>query len=129
MAEIDFNSLELPELKRLQKEIAKAISSFEERKKAEALAALEERAKEFGFRLEDLTGLSTARKRSPSTAKYAHPENPQVTWPGPQAAVDPRRARGRQGADGFRGLKAGSAGRDAPPMKERGGAMRHSRSA
>ena len=99
MAEIDFNSLELPELKRLQKEIAKAISSFEERKKAEALAALEERAKEFGFRLEDLTGLSTARKRSPSTAKYAHPENPQVTWSG----------RGRKPQWILDGLAAGKA--------------------
>ncbi|RWR09188.1 H-NS histone family protein [Paenirhodobacter populi] len=82
MAEIDFNTLELSELKKLEKEVAKAIASFEDRKKAEAIAALEERAKEFGFKLEELTGVVTSKKRAPSEAKYAHPEKPSITWSG-----------------------------------------------
>ncbi|NPD15065.1 H-NS histone family protein [Xinfangfangia sp. D13-10-4-6] len=82
MPEINLNDLTLTELKKLEKDVTKAITSFEDRKKAEALAALEERAKEFGFTLGELTGITTSRKRSPSEAKYAHPENPEITWSG-----------------------------------------------
>lgn len=82
MAEINLNDLTLTELKKLEKDVTKAITSFEDRKKAEAIAALEERAKEFGFTLGELTGITAARKRSPSEAKYAHPENPEITWSG-----------------------------------------------
>lgn len=82
MTEIDLNDLSLAELKTLEKDVAKAIAYFEGRKKAEAIAALEERAKEFGFKLEELTGLAPTKKRPASEAKYVHPENPSVTWSG-----------------------------------------------
>lgn len=82
MTEINLDDLSLTELKKLEKDVAKAITSFEDRKRAEAIAALEERAKEFGFKLEELTGLVTSKKRSASEAKYAHPENPSITWSG-----------------------------------------------
>ena len=38
MTDIDLNALSLPELKQLQKNVAKAIASFEDRRKAEARA-------------------------------------------------------------------------------------------
>ncbi|MFC3058580.1 H-NS histone family protein [Paenirhodobacter populi] len=92
MPEIDFNALDLSELKKLEKDVAKAISSFEQRRKAEALAALEERAKEFGFSLSELTGLASEKTRTPAVAKYRHPENPALTWSGrgrkPQWIID-----------------------------------------
>ncbi len=79
---IDLNSLSLKELKELQSQVAKAISGYVDRRKREALAELEERAKAMGFTLAELTGLTSGRKRSPSVAKYANPANPADTWSG-----------------------------------------------
>lgn len=79
---LDLNAMSLSELRQLQKDVDKAIQSFEGRKKAEARAALEAKAKEFGFSLADLAGGAGGRKRTPGVAKYRHPENPEVTWTG-----------------------------------------------
>ena len=79
---LDLNTLSLKELKDLQSQVAKAISGYEDRRKREALAELEEKAKAMGFSLSELTGLTTGRKRSPSTAKYANPANAADTWSG-----------------------------------------------
>lgn len=78
----DLNAMSLSELRQLQKDIDKAIRSFESRKKAEARTALEAKAKEFGFSLADLANGAGGRKRTPGVAKYRHPENPEVTWTG-----------------------------------------------
>lgn len=80
--DLNLNSLSLKELKELQTQVAKAISTFEDRKKKDALAELEDKARELGFTLAELTGVTTTRKRSPSTAKYANPANPADTWSG-----------------------------------------------
>ncbi len=79
---IDLNSLSLKELKDLQSQIAKAISGFEDRRKREALAELEEKAKAMGFSLAELTGVAGTRKRTPSVAKYANPADSADTWSG-----------------------------------------------
>lgn len=79
---IDLNSLSLKELKDLQSQVAKAIVGFEDRRKREALAELEEKARAMGFSLAELTGASTGRKRSPSVAKYANPADKSDTWSG-----------------------------------------------
>jgi len=79
---LDVNSLSLKELKDLQSQVAKAISGYEDRKKREALAELEEKAKAMGFSLAELTGVTATRKRSPSVAKYANPANAADTWSG-----------------------------------------------
>lgn len=79
----DLSKLSLAELKALQSNVAKAIASFEDRRRAEALAAMEAAAKEHGFALSELLGAATApRKRMPARAKYAHPDNASVTWTG-----------------------------------------------
>jgi DNA-binding protein H-NS len=83
MAEIDLEHLSLPELKKLEKDVAKAIATFEERQKAEARAEAEAVAKKFGFSLVELLDTaSPATKKGPPEAKYRHPENPTVTWSG-----------------------------------------------
>lgn len=82
MSSIDLNSLNLAELKQLSKDVAKAISGFEDRKKSEARAALEAQAKELGFTLGELLGVGGGKTRSPATAKYRHPENASITWSG-----------------------------------------------
>ena len=79
---IDINSLSLKELKDLQSQVAKAIASFEDRKKKEAIAELEEIARAKGFSLAELTGASVARKRAPASAKYANPADASDTWSG-----------------------------------------------
>jgi DNA-binding protein H-NS len=79
---VDLNTLSLKELKELQSQVAKMIAGFEDRKKKEAIAELEERARTLGFSLAELTGTVVARKRAPATAKYANPANPTDTWSG-----------------------------------------------
>ncbi len=79
---VDLISMSLKELKDLQAQVAKAIASFEDRKKKAALAELEEKAREMGFSLAELTGTAVPRKRSPATAKYVNPANAAETWSG-----------------------------------------------
>lgn len=83
MTAIDLNTLSLEELKALQKDLAKAITGFEDRQKSEARGKIEAIAKEFGFDLAELIGSTRAKStRAPVAAKYRHPENPEVTWSG-----------------------------------------------
>lgn len=82
MIEFDLDALSLKELRQLQKEVAKTISSFEDRKKAEARVALEDAAREMGFSLNQLVQSGGKTKRAPAAAKYRHPENPDLTWAG-----------------------------------------------
>lgn len=100
--DFDLNSLSLKELKDLQAQVAKAISGYEDRKKKEALAELEEKARTLGFSLAELTGLAPSRKRAPAAAKYRNPANPADTWTG----------RGRKPRWYEAALKAGKAPAD-----------------
>lgn len=79
---IDLNGMSLKELKDLQSQVAKAVVSFEDRKKKEALAEIEEIARSKGFSLAELTGTAVTRKRSPAVAKYANPADHSDTWSG-----------------------------------------------
>ncbi|REF69495.1 MULTISPECIES: H-NS family nucleoid-associated regulatory protein [Paracoccus] len=97
MADIDLHALSLAELKQLEKNVAKAIASFEDRRKAEAPAAAEAVAKEHGFSLDELAEMTSAQKRVTVAPKYRHPENTEITWSG----------RGRKPAWIVEGLEAG----------------------
>lgn len=80
--EIDLDALSLKELKALQAQITKMIANFDDRRKRTALTELEEKARELGFSLAELTGTSVSRKRSAATPKYANPADPNDTWSG-----------------------------------------------
>lgn len=85
MAKIDLSKLSLDELKAHAKEVQQAIADFDKKKRAEALAAIEELAAKHGFKASELFGGTPAkatRAKSPSVAKYRHPENPSITWTG-----------------------------------------------
>lgn len=82
MADIDLNALSLAELKQLEKNVVKAIASFEDRRKAEARAKVDGLARELGFSLNELVEAAPSRKRAPSEPKYRHPENSEITWSG-----------------------------------------------
>lgn len=79
---IDLHSLSLKELKELQSQVVRAISTFEDRAKRAVAAELEELAKARGFTLGDLVGISAPRKRSAAGAKFANPADKSQTWSG-----------------------------------------------
>ena len=82
MAEINLSALSLADLKKLEKDVAKAIATFEERQKAEARAEAEAVARKFGFGLAELLDAGASKTKSAPEPKYRHPENPTVTWSG-----------------------------------------------
>ena len=98
-------SLDIEELKDLRKTVDRAISNYETRKRQEAISAVEQAAREYGFKLTDLLGNGKAgrgRKSDAgtveSTAKYVNPDNPEQTWSGrgrrPQWVNDALKADG-----------------------------------
>jgi DNA-binding protein H-NS len=84
MADFNLEAMSLKELRQMQKDLAKAISTYEDRHKAEARAKLEAIAKEMGYSLAELIGAEVKATRAPAVAKYRHPENinAAVTWSG-----------------------------------------------
>ena len=80
---MELNSLSLDELKKLQKDVDRAIASFEARRIAAARAELEARAKELGVTLKEVLDASGAGpNRVPAPVKYRNPNNPKETWSG-----------------------------------------------
>ncbi|MFN4156724.1 MAG: H-NS family nucleoid-associated regulatory protein [Paracoccaceae bacterium] len=92
MADYDLEALSLSELKKMQKDLTKAISTYQDRQKAEARAKVEAFARDLGYSLAELVGIETKTARAPAPPKYRHPENPALTWSGrgrkPQWFVD-----------------------------------------
>ena len=82
MADYDLEALSLSDLKKMHKDIAKAITTYEDRQKAEARAKVETFARELGYSLAELVGSDAKPKRATVTPKYRHPENPVLTWSG-----------------------------------------------
>ena len=82
MADFDLEALSLSELKKMQKDVGKATSTYQDRQKAEARAKVEALARDLGYFLAELIGSETKSSRAPAVAKYRHPENPALTWSG-----------------------------------------------
>lgn len=80
--QIDLETLSLAELKDLKTKVTRAIATFDDRRKKEVLAKLEETARAGGFSLAELTGAKISRKRAPASTIYVNPANPQQTWTG-----------------------------------------------
>lgn len=81
MTDMDLSEMSLEELKTLQSQVGKAIETYEDRRRKEARAALEAKAREFGFSLNELT---TAQKKAGALRppKFRHPDDPTLTWSG-----------------------------------------------
>lgn len=80
---MNLDDLSLRELQDLQKKVAKAIETYHERAKKEAIAELNDKARAMGFTIEELFGGASAKAaRKPVAAKYCHPENADLTWSG-----------------------------------------------
>lgn len=77
--------MDLQGLKDLWRKVDRAIASYETRKRKEARSAVEQTAKEHGFKLAELLGerkSGQGRKSIGGTAKYMNPEDPEQTWSG-----------------------------------------------
>lgn len=79
-------SMSLDELKELRKKLDRAISSYETKRRQKALSALEQAARDHGFKLSDLlsdrqAGKGASRAGATGSA-YVNPENPEQTWNG-----------------------------------------------
>ena len=73
MADFDLEALSLTELKKLRKDIAKSITTYEDRQKAEARAKVEAFAKQLGYSLAELIGGDAKPKRSPCRTEIPPP--------------------------------------------------------
>ncbi len=83
MADIDLNSMSLDDLKKLQKNVNKAVDGYQDKQRKQAFAAADAVAREMGFTLAELTGVPGGKKtKAVSPPKYRHPENPEQTWTG-----------------------------------------------
>ena len=82
MASIKLDTMSLKDLKKLQKDIARAIDMTEQRQKASAREQVEALAKKLGYTLAELAEGKGKSIRSPAAPKYRHPENPALTWSG-----------------------------------------------
>ncbi len=78
---LDLDKMTLKDLRDLRAKLDRAINSYEDRKRREALAAIEEAAREHGFNLSDLTG-AKPRRTGTVAPKYANPDDPTMTWTG-----------------------------------------------
>ena len=80
--DMDLHKMSLKDLRELQTQVGKAITGFEERRKKDALAELEDKAKAMGFTLSDLMAATQTKKRAAAVPKYANPANRSDTWSG-----------------------------------------------
>ena len=79
----ELENLSLDELKKLSRDVEKAIATFEDRKRKEALKAMEKVAREHGFSLDEVVkAQKPAARKSGGEAKFRNPSNPSETWSG-----------------------------------------------
>jgi len=82
----NLDSMSLEHLKELKGRVDRALSSFVDRKRKAARAAIEEQARSLGFSLSELVdapaGRTAGRARRTGEPKFANPANPSQTWTG-----------------------------------------------
>lgn len=86
MADFNVDALSPKELRKLLKNLAKAISTQQDRRKADACARLDAIIKEMGYFLTDMIGTEVKPTRSPAATRYRHPESKGTTWPSEDAS-------------------------------------------
>lgn len=79
---IDLETLSLTELKKLQKDVGKAIDTYEDRELRAAAAEAEAVLRERGFSLAQVLQMGVSKPKSKVAPKYANPADPTQTWTG-----------------------------------------------
>ncbi len=77
---INLDKMSNEELVSLQKDVKKALATYEDRRRKEALIEMQEVARKHGLDLSDV--VKSSKKGAVSAPKYRHPENPELTWAG-----------------------------------------------
>jgi DNA-binding protein H-NS len=78
----DLSTMPLDDLKKLQKDVTKAIESFEERARKKALAEADAVVRQHGFTIDQLFGKAPKTTRAAVAPKYSNPSDPSQTWSG-----------------------------------------------
>ncbi len=78
---INLDKMSYSELQKLSKDVAKALSTYEDRRRKDALAEMQEVARKHGVELSEVLPASRS-KGSKSPARYRNPANPEQTWTG-----------------------------------------------
>lgn len=80
MADCDLEALSLSGLKKMQKDVATAISTYRDLQQAEVRAKVGAFAQELGFSLAELADTETISSRAPAAAQYLNSENTSFNW-------------------------------------------------
>jgi DNA-binding protein H-NS len=87
----NLEDMSLEDLKKLSRDVEKAIASFEERKRKEALKAVEKVARDHGFSLDEVVGAPKAARKPAARRSSAIPPIPPRH--GPAAGASPAGTR------------------------------------
>ncbi len=79
---MDLDKLSLDDLKSLRKDVDKAITNFQKRKRDEAMKEIQAVAKKHGLSVEDIVSGKGKARKSKSPAKYRNPEDSSQVWSG-----------------------------------------------
>ncbi|MFN7002889.1 MAG: H-NS family nucleoid-associated regulatory protein [Roseinatronobacter sp.] len=79
---VDLAEMSLEDLKKLQKDVAKAIETYEERTLKEVRAKMDAIARDHGYTLEKVLAHTPTVSRKPVAPKYANPADKSQTWTG-----------------------------------------------
>ena len=117
--EPDYASLSVEELRSMADKIGRALQTADQRRRADALAACEATAREWGFTLTELISQPRSSPAMAKLAELASTSRPPASWTrGPPKYRDPRNAEnvwtGRGRAPGWfkEAIKAGTTAED-----------------
>lgn len=84
MAKMNLEKMSVRELEQLKASAERTIAERRKTDRKAALQAAKDAAAKYGFTLSELIGLTKlgTKAKSVSPPKYAHPENPSLTWTG-----------------------------------------------
>lgn len=83
MSAVDLSKMNHQELVQLQRDVATAITSSEDKRRKDAAEKIKQIASESGYSIEDLLSKSATKTSKPkAAAKFRNPENPSETWTG-----------------------------------------------
>ncbi|MCY4292018.1 MAG: H-NS histone family protein [Roseovarius sp.] len=83
MANPDLKNMSLAQLKKLSRDVNKAIEKYEDKHRKDTISAIRKLAKEKGYELSDLMdGPQGETARNRGKPKYQDPNNPENTWSG-----------------------------------------------
>ena len=81
-AKIDLTKLSMDELKKLKKDVDKAIVSFRDRQRADALKDLQAAAAKHGMSVDEILGGKGKKTKAKAAPKYRNPADASETWSG-----------------------------------------------